>query len=60
MGEGLEHGYRETQCPSPCNLMKVETPYPKRRLFTNEIKLTILLALWVLDKIIMAILIWLL
>ena len=56
MGEGLEH----SKCPSPYNSMKVETPYPKRRLFTNDIKLTLLLALWVLDKIIMAILIWIL
>ena len=37
--------------------MKVETPYPKKRLLTNDRKLTILLALWILDKIIMAILI---
>ena len=42
---------------APYNLMKIETPYPKRRLFTNDTKLTLLLALWVLDKIIMAILI---
>ena len=42
---------------TPYNLMKIETPYPKRRLFTNDTKLTLLLALWVLDKIIMAILI---
>ena len=38
--------------------MKVETPYPKKRLLTNDKKLTILLALWILDKIIMAMLVW--
>ena len=37
--------------------MRIETPYPKKRLLTNDRKLTILLALWILDKIIMAILI---
>jgi len=38
--------------------MKIETPYPKKRILTSNTKLTILLILWVLDKIAMIILLW--
>ena len=38
--------------------MKIETPYPKKRILNNDTKLTILLVLWVLDKIAMIILLW--
>ena len=38
--------------------MLVKTPYPKRKFFTNDIKLTILILLWIFDKIVMFILFW--
>ena len=38
--------------------MIIETPYPKKRILNSDTKLTILLVLWVLDKIAMAILLW--
>ena len=40
--------------------MLVKTPYPKTRRFTSNDKLTLLIALWVLDKAIMAVLLWIL
>ena len=41
---------------APYNLMKIETPYPKKRILNSDTKLTILIILWVLDKIAMIIL----
>ena len=38
--------------------MEIKTPYPKKRFFTNDIKLTILILLWLFDKIVMFILFW--
>jgi len=40
--------------------VEIKTPYPKRGKSSSDIKLTILIVLWVLDKIIMSILIYLL
>ena len=38
--------------------MRIKTPYPKKRIFNSDTKLTLLLILWVLDKIAMTILLW--
>tara|TARA_Y100000310_G_scaffold252872_1_gene259611 strand:- start:585 stop:710 length:126 start_codon:yes stop_codon:yes gene_type:complete len=38
--------------------MLIKTPYPKKRFFTNETKFTIIIVLWLLDKIVMVILFW--
>ena len=38
--------------------MRIDTPYPKKRLLNSDTKLTILIVLWVLDKIAMIILLW--
>jgi len=39
--------------------MLIKTPYPKKGFrFTNDAKLTLLIVLWVLDKLVMGLMIW--
>jgi len=39
--------------------MLIKTPYPKKGFrFTNDTKLTLLIVLWVLDKLVMGLMIW--
>jgi len=41
--------------------MLIKTPYPKKGFrFTNDAKLTLLIILWVLDKLVMGLMIWVL
>jgi len=47
-----------TCCPSYRPLL-VKTPYPKPPYLRTDQKLTILIALWLLDKIVMAVLFYL-
>ena len=36
----------------------INTPYPKQKFLTNDRKLTILIVLWIFDKITMVLLFW--
>ena len=39
-------------------MMMVNTPYPKKKFFTSDRKLTIIIILWLFDKIVMVLLFW--